>query len=53
MEALMKYVKAIIYGFALGFISTISLSGNNGVNLDDNMLNNENIDALMSVQLPE
>ena len=49
----MKYVKTIIFGFVLGFISTVSLSGNNGVNLDDNMLNNENIDALMSVELPE
>ena len=49
----MKFVMAIIFGFTLGFISSVSISGNNVVNLDDNMLNNENIDALMSVELPE
>jgi len=49
----MKLLKTIIFGFTLGFISYISFSGNNGVNLDEGMLNNEQIDALLSIELPK
>tara|TARA_Y100001938_G_C7771067_1_gene273274 strand:- start:68 stop:232 length:165 start_codon:yes stop_codon:yes gene_type:complete len=53
MEAMMKFIKTIIFGFTLGFISYLSLSGNNGVNLDDELLNDKQLDLIMSVEIPK
>ena len=53
MEAMMKYIKTIIFGFTLGFISYLSLSGDNGVNLNDDLLNDKQLDALMSIEIPK
>jgi len=49
----MKFIKTIIFGFTLGFISYLSLSGDNGINLDDSMLNDEQLDLLMSFEIPK
>ena len=49
----MKFIKTIIFGFTLGFISYLSLSGDNGVNLDDKLLNDKQLDLIMSVELPK
>jgi len=49
----MKFIKTIIFGFTLGFISYLSLSGDNGVNLDDQLLNDKQLDLIMSVELPK
>ena len=49
----MKFIKTIIFGFTLGFISYLSLAGDNGINLDDSMLNDEQLDLLMSVEIPK
>ena len=49
----MKYIKTIIFGFTLGFISHLSLSGDNGVNLDDQLLNDKQLDLIMSVEIPK
>ena len=49
----MKFIKTIIFGFTLGFISYLSLSGDNGVNLDDSMLNDKQLNAVMSVVIPK
>ncbi len=48
----MKLMRTIIFGFTLGFVSYLSLSGNNGINLCDDRLNDKNIDILMNVELP-
>ncbi len=53
MEAMMKFIKTIIFGFTLGFISYLSLSGNNGVNLNDDLLSDKQLDALMSIEIPQ
>ena len=53
MEAMMKYIKTIIFGFTLGFISYLSFSGDNGVNLNDDLLNDKQLDALMSIEIPK
>jgi hypothetical protein len=53
MEEMMKFIKTIIFGFTLGFISYLSLSGNNGVNLDDELLNDKQLDLIMSVEIPK
>ena len=53
MEALMKYIKTIIFGFTLGLVSYLSLSGDNGVNLNDDLLNDKQLDALMSIEIPK
>ena len=49
----MKFIKTIIFGFTLGLISYLSLSGDNGVNLNDELLNDKQLDALMSIQIPQ
>ena len=49
----MKFIKTIIFGFTLGFISYFSLSGDNGVNLNDDLLNDKQLDILMSVEIPK
>ncbi len=49
----MKFIKTIIFGFTLGFISYLSLSGDNGVNLDDQLLNDKQLDLVMSVEIPK
>ena len=49
----MKFIKTIIFGFTLGFISYLSLSSDNGVNLDDKLLNDKQLDLIMSVELPK
>ena len=49
----MKFIKTIIFGFTLGFGSYLSLSGDNRVNLDDSLLNDKQLDALMSVEIPK
>ena len=49
----MKFIKTIIFGFTLGFISYLSLSGDNGVNLDDQLLNDKQLDLDMSVEIPK
>lgn len=49
----MKFIKTIVFGFTLGFISYLSLSGNNGINLCDDMLNDKNVDILMSIEIPK
>ena len=49
----MKYVKTIIFGFTLGLVSYLSLSGDNGVNLNDDLLNDKQLDALMSIEIPK
>ena len=53
MEANMKFIKTIIFGFTLGFISYLSLSGDNGVNLNDDLLNDKQLDILMSIEIPK
>ncbi len=53
MEAHMKLAKTIIFGFTLGFISYLSLSGDNGVNLNDDLLNDKQLDILMSIEIPK
>ena len=49
----MKYIKTIIFGFTLGFVSYLSLSGDNGVNLNDELLNDKQLDALMSIEISQ
>jgi len=49
----MKFIKTIIFGFTLGFISYLSLSGDNGVNLNDELLNDKQLDLIMSVEIPK
>ena len=49
----MKFIKTIIFGFTLGFVSYLSLSGNNGVNLNDEFLNDKQLDLIMSVEIPK
>ena len=53
MEAHMKLAKTIIFGFTLGFICYLSLSGDNGVNLNDDLLNDKQLDILMSIEIPK
>ena len=53
MEAVVKFTKTIIFGFTLGFISYLSLSGDNGVNLNDDLLNDKQVDVLMSIEIPQ
>ena len=49
----MKYIKTIIFGFTLGLVSYLSLSGDNGVNLNDELLNDKQLDVLMSIEIPQ
>ncbi len=53
MEAFMKFIKTIIFGFTLGFVGYLSLSGNDQVNIDDKLLNDKNLDLLMSLEIPK
>ena len=53
MEANMKFIKTIIFGFTLGLVSYLSLSGNDGVNLNDDVLNNKALDFVMSYESPK
>tara|TARA_B100000282_G_scaffold66162_1_gene44490 strand:- start:502 stop:666 length:165 start_codon:yes stop_codon:yes gene_type:complete len=53
MEAYMKLAKTIIFGFTLGFISYLSLSGDSDVNLNDDLLNDKQLDILMSIEIPK
>ena len=47
----MKYIKTIIFGFTLGLVSYLSLSGDNGVNLNNELLNDKQLDLIMSVEI--
>tara|TARA_R100001126_G_C4819394_1_gene145939 strand:+ start:631 stop:783 length:153 start_codon:yes stop_codon:yes gene_type:complete len=49
----MQLVKTIIFGFTLGFVAYLSLSGDNGVNLNDDLLNDKDLDVLISLELPK
>ena len=47
----MKFIKTIIFGFTLGFVSYLSLSGDNGANLNNELLNDKQLDLIMSVEI--
>jgi hypothetical protein len=49
----MKFIKTIIFGFTLGLGSYLSLSGDSGMNLDDSLLNDKQLDALTSTEIPK
>ena len=49
----MKYIKTFIFAFTLGFVSYLSLSGDNGVNLNDELLNDKQLELIMSVEIPK
>lgn len=49
----MKFVKTIVFGFTLGFVCYLSLSGDNSVNLNDDLLNDKQLDLIMSIELPK
>jgi hypothetical protein len=49
----MKFIKTIIFGLTLGFVSYLSLSGDSGVNLDDSLLNDKQLDVLTSIEIPK
>ena len=49
----MKFIKTIIFGFTLGFVGYLSLSGNDQINIDDKLLNDKNLDILMSLEIPK
>tara|TARA_R110002012_G_scaffold252560_2_gene431566 strand:- start:575 stop:739 length:165 start_codon:yes stop_codon:yes gene_type:complete len=53
MEAHMKFIKTIIFGFTVGFVAYYSFSGSNGINLDDSLLNDKELDAVMNLELPQ
>lgn len=48
----MKFIKTIIFGFTLGFIGYLSLSGDDGVNLNDDVLSDKALDFVMSYESP-
>ena len=49
----MKFIKTIIFGFTLGFVSYLSLSGDNGANLNNELLNDKQLDLIMSIEIPK
>ena len=49
----MKFIKTIIFGFTLGFIGYLSLSGNDGTNIDDALLYDKQLDLLMNLEIPK
>lgn len=49
----MKFIKTIIFGFTLGFIGYLSLSDSTAVNIDDTLLNDKDLDILMSLEIPK
>lgn len=53
MEAYMKFIKTIIFGFTLGLVAHYSISRSGNASLDEGLLNDKELDAVMSLELPQ
>ncbi len=49
----MKFIKTIIFGFTLGLIAHYSISRSANTSLDEGLLNDKELDAVMSLELPQ